>query len=670
MKINQILTTYKSSKFTAVNNTYEEATDAKALSLSITYWMESIERMRAAMRELSESITEATPDSTAIATAALQCFHHLHTAGSHHVSLPLSVWSAWQEGLAHYFDGVPSLDGVRQNCLDAFDQLFSTCLWGTSVSFKTRLSGLAARWETKQKGTTAEKQLELSTIAEFEKGWFKEVNGFYRLAYGSGHLFRDYPVAGEMERELLSATLADEEHVEVLECATRDSFRRDFAAPSCMVGGDSAWESYTEFEVDDKKESAMRSLMEKSRSSPLYKAQASLYTELEASHDAPASALPANVNSPDFVRKADEVARLWGQSPAGSLTAVGFTMQRLLEFESFPPAVHPSRLAFVLHLLQKWLAHYCTSPHRWGVHSCFTEEDDSDLWTFLLERHEVLCRLALLGDRDESNQRKDALLYQVDTLKTVTQSVLHCLFVYLRHIRMTPMSHEKLSLRCNATITRCEGWLDTFVVGTHSNALMNDVYEESEAFEDAGEADRFVLRIEARLKLVLLDAFSSFAQRLPRVAERNSARLIQVVEALLATLNSSALTPELTDLWRCTLRLLQRALFFVPRDPGEGDQSFASLAALFKQLLRVSAEKFCDGEKVEAVSEAWMVFSSQILPAIPTSSGSVAEQQMLPLPYDTRLNAGRTLGHGCTLVDVLFDTRKAMKRVRSASPSC
>lgn len=574
------------------------------------------------------------------------------------------------------------------------------------------------------------KLLPLPVANRVDSLWFTELHEICRLCKDSRHLFMEYPHIGQLEREILSNKLENlclkEEEMMVaaeegkqenkekeilLETILRRSFKRDLAVPSIAVENQELETEYKNFEVDDKKELELKKIIHRTAKGPVFHVLSAFYAHLQSLKNTAAengdphtfpvssddktmtvpsirflgfrfSALPSCLLDEKGNQLADSLVQLWAtSSPEECYIAFAFTMQRMIELEAFPAVLNPARVCFLLHLLHQWWKFYTKETHRWGILSTFAAQDDEDAIQFILERHEVILRYAL-ATREEvflrsgttptgnvEKRREASPFKKIEVLRMITQSFIWCLGTYLSHLDEVPMSDAKVLKRQEKAISRCLAWLETYVVGIISVALMNDIYHFADVKRETtvreketeeknsilkgkdehvkGEqiVDRtreddtvedLILILEGRLKIALLDSFSFFASLFPAVQEKNQVRLYTIVSSILDQVEKSKdiLEPphNVRQLWTVAFQLLQRAALWLPTrgvgccststSTSSGSPSvstsltscstfIAQITWSLKRLLSLASEVMRDEASVDAAADLWIVFSSQ-----------------------------------------------------------
>lgn len=213
------------------------------------------------------------------------------------------------------------------------------------------------------------------------------------------------------KRHHISTKQEDEEVDEMaVEAVMRQTFRRDMAVPSSALLSNALAEEYALFEVDEKKGREVQRLAESAKQSAWFRAAEALYqhthtTHTRDAHDCDSSCATRTDMALDgaaTIRRdalLDGVARSLAQpsssQPSSSAarmtrTAVALAHHRLIDLEDFPGILNPSRMEYILLLLHRWLEQYMARAHRWSVQDDYVDDDDADLWRFVLERHEVL----------------------------------------------------------------------------------------------------------------------------------------------------------------------------------------------------------------------------------------------------------------------------------------
>lgn len=644
---------------------------------------------------------------------------------------------------------------VRKELLEQYEKHFDIHLWGSSFMVGSRLFKLLHELESKrslidvENGIIEEQSEEISQkvsktpsskYSSSEALWFKELHEISRLCKDSRHLFMEYSHIGLLERMTLTEKLenlqmeGEDKEVELLlESVLRRSFKRDFAVPSFSFETKELESEYENFEVDSKKQSELKKIAVYTEKSSVLNMLSSFYSHLQSlqlpTGSVEKNLLPENVTSgvngsthllfsffpfscsildEKGTQLADSLTQLWSSASSEDVyTAFAFTMQRIVQLESFPPVLNPARVLFVLHLFCKWWKYYVRQTHRWNIHSTFVSEDDEDLMRFMLERHEMVLRYALstpnapfrsFGTTSEETLQHSypSPMEKIEALRVVTQSVICCLGTYLSNLEEIPMASEKAMKRRERALSMCLAWLEQYIVGTISVALMNEIYSFSEHLpemkkkasmkassverneEDAlkelkndegsnvteEEEEDVLLVLEGKLKVVLLDAFVIFSPLFPAVQEKNQVRLYTIVHSIMNQLKKIKMKPCPSEgakkLWSVAFQLLQRAGLWLPIHQApcysSSSASFSAsrtfvqhITSLLKSLLSVASEVLRQEAEVEAAAGLWMVFSSQSIhhhpdsTALRPSSPPLVEQKkellplLLPLPYDLRM---------------------------------
>lgn len=624
---------------------------------------------------------------------------------------------------------------VQKELIEEYQKVLHVNLWGSSCMVSGRLFPLLRKLESKAFPSDGQEEEEeivkkvreedgenkgqfssqascaTRTAYRMDSLWFQELHDLSRLCKDSQHLFMVYPLIGQQERKILlqkfenlwveeGAEGENEKEKEVaMESLLRRSFKRDFAVPSIALMNHELENEYENFEVDDKKALELKKMAARSGRSITCDALSTFYSHMESlqhalqdkedlhmlvNHGEPAvkptmpSSLSFCFRSPCILDEkgnqlADHLTQLWANaSPEESYIAFAFTSQRIVDFESFPAVLNPSRLLFFLHLLHRWWKWYVKQTHRWTIHSLFIAEDDEDAIQFILERHEVILRHALItqevtsncteSSNEEAVKRKEASpLPKIEVLRIVTQSLIYCLGTYLSSLEEVPMSPAKRVVRREKALSQCHAWLKTYIVCTISVALMNDIYTYAEKRSEGSEeqinqelerkskeenkesymaeemevqstdtdeeVEDAILILEGKLKVALLDAFVFFAPFFPAVEEENQVRICAVTTSILDQIEKrkglKQVAPRVKKLWSVAFQLLQRSTLWLPTHPASSSSSLSASSTfvhqitwLLKRLLALASDVLREEMLVEAAADLWMVFSAQCIPHV------------------------------------------------------
>eukprot|EP00796_Vickermania_ingenoplastis_P013271 gene13271-9113_t len=666
-----------------------EARGAETVTLRLGVWLDLLDRME-------QEVSAVREPETDFRRILLTHYHQLYMAAVGCVPLPLSMWQQWRKGLEtvlglkHTTTAPLELVRTSAELLKQFHAKYRAHFWGCRGVVGERLADLLQ--ECRERSETVQDDIE--TIADLEAAYGAEMQSFSRLCSDAAHLFLDYPIIGREEREFWSGALTSDV---VMESALRHSFKRDARTPSSALVGTELLEEYEEFEVDDKKGKEVKQLFSAATRSGVQRALDALYQHMSArvaNKSSDSSAMASGTRrSVGFLyplldeeenKLADEVVELWRRVPESCYTALAFTMQRLVELESFPGVLNPSRLLFALNLLHRWWTKYTAQLHRWSAHSPFVAEDDSDVWQFLLERHEVLLLWGLAYYEYSADPSE-----KVEALSAVSQSLVHCLFTYLSNVEGGHMTAAKAARRSNAAVSACLKWLNDVAVDIIAVALMNDTYRYAESMLQTstfgsseqeqdpnsvpgGEEDSIVLPREVRLKLVLLDTWGPLARFSSLQCEKNAKRITAMASGLLEYMTRPGLAEEQRrHLWNAALRVLQRGSQFLPfldiSSAGSETKEFVrTMMRLFKELLCTASDHLKAPELVEFAADAWRAFASCSIRAthVAATEGGDAPLPSVSISYDPAL---RRCGQGgtafaATLMDVAIERRKGLKQ--------
>lgn len=702
------------SKIASISQIFSDATDSHHVSLESAVWNEAIDKMKLAIKGLQAS-NETSSNGCLSANEVLlmlKQYHALHEVAIRYVILAPERWKEWKESIISLLwteriddplsfrsraEAVNSEDAVKkeqQELLTQYNSHYLVHFWGSHAAFKMRLCELMHLGEIQK------------TTIDTDTCWHSLAPLFSRLCSDSKHLYLDFPLVGKAEREILEALLIDDESR--MELEIRRSFKRDFSVPCCALESEALLLEYVDFEVDEKKEKELRNIFEATaRSSAQLKFSSFsrvAYRNTRSStednlifslRDRP---LECDDLNEEVSRLADALVQHWRESAENCYTALGFTMHRIIDLEVFPSVVNPARFLFLLHLLQKWWVKYSGQTHRWGSNSPYSTEDDSDVWKFLIERHEALFRWAVRTEESQKVQFKDRFAAKLELLEAVSQSLLHCLCVGLANLRHAIMTPEKLELRSQTAFLSCLRWINDYAVEVVSVALMNDIYRYAESVVPEGEVSSneaecltendVVLSFEAKLKVVLLDCFVFFSNTSPQVLKTNQSRLLIILEAVLDHLEASKRSADvivLKPLWFSAFQLLQRSPSFLPPFFVDERKSLVTyvqgVSRSFQRSIRFAGDVLRDPEAVDLAKGAWSVFCAHTTPSSgksvkrsnATESGLTISSPFslldLPSTYLSRLESGGVSGKGRSIVelgamDALLEKRKILKRIR------
>lgn len=695
-----------------------EALEQTSFTLSLERWLVTLQEVEAvlvsACAEVVKRRNELTDSSCVI---LLRHFHDLHKRIIRFVPLEKKRWDHWRDGLqtclwTRDFDGSTVSDDITKTqtlLLNHFRGLFLTHFWGCSDTVAIQLAECTELWlateqqwkqDTDTAGSTSDRSLACKENEEeaggvmswsasvFEKRFFSPLQHFYRLRADTCHLFWQFHEIGEVEREMVESFLDGNDVVQ--QSAVRSSYKHDFSAASAALESNEMWEGYQAFEIDPKKEDEMKKLRLSTCRKAEFKALSSFYDYIRRAgfnsnaRSAAESLFP--LLDEEGNKLADAVVSVWRQSGDTCYAALAFTMQRVVELEAYPAVMNPSRLYFSLNLLHRWWSRYTASNHRWHARSVFAAEDDSDVWEFILQRHEVLLSWALLGKQKNAVDSSIPFISIIEDFRAVAQSLVHCLLLYLSNLDTVPMTAAKILSRRSSAVLACRKWLEEHIVNTASAALMNDIYREADRIGESKQEDEFfdeeeyVLPLEARLKLCLLDAFAPLAPYAVEVQTNNQTRLTGAAISIVQFLQrAKARSGEedgvahtvLKSLWTHALRILQRAILFVPPkihpEDAAGVKSFINeVGQCFKTLILYAGETLHDEDRVEASSDAWRLFTTRVVVDGAAeekleNSSAVGFEFSAP-SYSSSLRKG---SKSCmSLMDIAIERRKGLKSIR------
>ncbi|CCW70644.1 unnamed protein product [Phytomonas sp. Hart1] len=408
---------------------------------------------------------------------------------------------------------------------------------------------------------------------------------------------------------------------------------------------------------------------------------------------------------------ADEYVSIFRKSSSsiGSETserlAFSFTLRRLIELEEFPGVLNPSRLEFCLHLLQRWFLAYCARQHRWTVHDPFVCPKDSDLWDFLMERHEVLLRWAL-NSSDSSSRYSTAVVLPISTapflarleaLRAVGYSLVHAWQSYLRvgHDMLT--AGPKRCAREEVARGRLQKWFKERFIGLFCKAFLNDLHtqfcdtDDSDLNSDVGcemevakEKDGYkpklanrgaLLMLESDLKLLVCDLQRSIHECSSLLWDETQRRfeplLDEIIDLLMAESSTSLDLNMVRGIMHAAVRILSRMQLcfgqFLQQASGEYTSRdrvcIQKFNAHYKRLAKqVTAAR--DTLLLNAVFDGWTQLAN-LRPGINAEEDANARGMLLI--YDTKLRTGcgsMTLVEG--FMDVCYERRRAIKRLTTS----
>ncbi|CCW62812.1 unnamed protein product [Phytomonas sp. EM1] len=735
--------------------------EAGGFTLDRLMWEKLLDRLEDASARFSVNSLRADGLSAHAQIMALNHYNKVYTTASSLVPLSLDQWERWKRGLSTLCLGpvfpspTPScgadrlststspVSETRQALLGARDEAFAVNYWGTTWSTEVRLNKIEKACrdvstisliEDEELNRDAKiaiqdnlKGAELrheDMLARLTRLNFSILQRFSLLRFQSEHLYFMYAVIGMVERRWLLDKLLgncgekDKEYEEAVESMVRQSFKRDFRIPSSDLASGALLKQYCDFEVENKKERELVAILHDTQKGMEYRVAAEF-----AQHEAAAvltprhgkgggveeehPLVPRSVLDADGSAIADECVAAFRKSSSSSFEACqrrafGLTLRRLMELEEFPGVLNASRLEFCLHLLQRWLLEYCGRQHRWTACDPFVCPEDSDLWGFLLERHEVLLRWALSSPALPSRGGAAAVLppstapfvARLEVLRAVVWSVVHAWQSYLKVVRDTPAAAPKRCAREGVARGYLRKWFSERVIALFCQAFLNDLHAEFGDGDDSapnsdvaseGEVVReearpgpllentgALLILESELKLIICDVQQSTYECVSSLWNETRRRLEplldEIIDLLMAKSSTLLTLGMLRGMIHAAVRILQRMQVCLNQLSQRSRGGYTSqdrvcihkLHAHYKRLSR-RAPLAEDTLLLNAIFDGWTQLTSLRLG--PSSERGVDVQGLLFI-YDTGLSAGRastTPGEG--FMDVCCERRRAMKRL-------
>lgn len=555
---------------------------------------------------------------------ALQHYCDVYDACARTVPLPHAVWDRWAVGITSSFSTMDSpaasspsqLETLRAELIMKYWGLYCQVHWGCACATKPRLAfaveearktAAAVATATASAGSTAA----VHTVESLEKLLAVPLHAFAQLTMDMSHLFGDYAVVGAVEREWLNEEVGlplDPAADSAVEALVRRSFKRDLHIPSAALPA--LLRAYEETEVEERKAKEVLAVGAATLKSPWMRAASSLHEHLMNLSSTPTEAanMPSAASRPPLHdEKAyallEDVVRELRRIPhnRGSLPALALLTHRIVEWGPAPTtssaaaaALNPSnsglsgsQTQFHLLLLHQWFAQYIASQHRWSVTDMFNAADDSDLWSFVLERHSFCLRWALASwrPRSEANSNHSGrsgadaqqsfmreLEEKVDKVRAIFYSVVHSLQLYRASV-VSFANPEKREGRLAAACTAAQDWMARVGVPVFCRGLLGDLLDTTEEWEDTNcqppRLQLWALQAEAELKIIMYDTM-----HLLGCPDNTTERLETLVQAAL----------DLAAVWGETSS---------GEEEGGGESAFAdkqeSMAALLAPLVALVA---------------------------------------------------------------------------------
>ncbi|KPI90799.1 hypothetical protein ABL78_0032 [Leptomonas seymouri] len=496
-----------------------------------------------------------TQISVSARVQALQHYHDVYTVCARTVPLAQGAWDRWATGITSSFPVVDALrssqvrlETLRTELLTKYWGLFCRLYWGCARVAKPRLALVVAEAQaatataaaaTHPNGNaTTDSTAGTYDVAAVERGLAAPLHAFAALAFDMSHLFGDFGVVGAVERQWLCEDVLGElgDAAEgAVESLVRRSFKRDLQIPSASLPA--LLREYEESEVAERKTKEIVTLGQKTLQSAWMRAATALHQYLVDLSAASATATETSSYVNDKVLCDDRAYELLEEllkelrrvpHSSGSLPALGLLTYRVVEWQPLLAAAAPSQRSpglngsqtqFYLLLLHQWFARYISTQHRWSVTDLFNATDDSDLWSFVLDRHTFCLMWALSTfERDEDGHpehMEDAQKHfmvemeaKIDKLRSILYSVAHCLQLYRASIT-TYTNPEKRTVRLATACKLVQEWMSRVGASTFCRGLLGDLLDTAEEWED-GNAQTPALQLwtlcaEGELKLIMYD---------------------------------------------------------------------------------------------------------------------------------------------------------------------
>jgi hypothetical protein len=531
-------------------------------TLSVSSVLHRLEHLEAEWRSFVASSSQC---SVSACTQALQHYFEVYHVCARTVPLPQAAWDCWATGITTSFTvsdagdaSTDHLETVRKELSMTYWSLYCRLHWGCACASKPRLAFAVeeARAATITAvaalvGSKLESAMTASStcgVEVLERALSVPLHTFAKLAHDMSHLFSDYGVVGTLERQWLNEDILDKlgDSAEVaVEALVRRSFKRDLQVPSASLP--SLLQEYEESEVEERKAREIVALGKATLRLSWMQAAAALHQHLmDLSIAASAVASSSQTTIPHRVLYDDKAYELLEEllkelrkAPhhRGGLAALGLLTHGIVEWQDRPslltssssstakfsrgPGLSGSQTQFYLFLLQQWFSHYIASQHRWSVSDVFNAVDDSDLWTFVLDRHSFCLMWALATfDTDSAAGNAAASLKErqqlfaavmdskIDRLRCVLYSVVHCLQLYRASVASFT-NPEKRTVRLTTARDAVHGWVSQAGATTTCRGLLGDLLDTAEEWEDSDmqtpQLQLWALSAEAELKLIMYD---------------------------------------------------------------------------------------------------------------------------------------------------------------------
>lgn len=501
---------------------------------------------------------------------ALQHYWDVYNVCACTVPLPQTIWDRWATGITSSFPVADTddasqvdLETLRAELVVQYWGLYCRLYWGCARAVRPRLAFAAEQAQTaltdrsESAAETSNSDVKSDSAPAFtvellEQRLAAPLHAFARLAYDMSHLFGDYGVVGVVERQWLNEELLErlgDAAEPAVEALVRRSFKRDLHIPSASLPA--LLQEYEESEMEERKTKEIVTIGKATLESAWMRAAVTLHQHLanlsSASTRAAAGASGADAatqGAPLYDERAyallEDLLKELRKAPhsRGCLPALGLLTHRVVEWQpsssssswsssssAFPKAVgvglSGSQLQFYLFLLHQWLARYIASQHRWSVTDMFNAADDSDLWSFVLDRH-TFCLMwslatfgpgtgtgtAALTSQEAQQSFMAAMDAKVDKLRSILYSVAHCLQLYRSSV-MTFTNPKKGAARLEAARDAVHGWMTRVGVSTFCRGLLGDLLDTTEEWDDSNTQtpplQLWTLNVEAELKLIMYD---------------------------------------------------------------------------------------------------------------------------------------------------------------------
>ncbi|ESL10443.1 hypothetical protein TRSC58_01824 [Trypanosoma rangeli SC58] len=458
--------------------------------LSFKRWETALEALEKAKHDPAILPTVASLSAHS-ASESVRHYHNVYYKCVQVTVIPLSRWQQWREGLC-FFMGESSnaqaelLATLCRQLLVSQQECFAVAFWGcwrsVGVRLESHLASLAAgtssavddgvsgvygngeplEEEEEEKDSTEDVDL---SLARLRRRCFCALYEFQRLAHDAAHLFESYAVVGRSERQWLTDTFLLEQDEKAAEALVRRSFKRDFGVPSIDLEGGGLLDEYHSFEVNEGKTRALEKRAQDTLKGAWRRKALDLFEYETKRHRGGPS--DADVYDAAGNELCDLLFRCLHEKVGRPDLAFAVTMRRIVENETFPATVDLARVGVALRLFLQWFEKYTHGRHHGDIPLFL----DSDLWTFVLERHSELLKWVLFHYcRDEAAAD---VISALKAVKAVCFSVQQCLGVYLTAVASRRLSSDvKQQLEREARKKVCD-WVEYTAVNTFLSGIQH-----------------------------------------------------------------------------------------------------------------------------------------------------------------------------------------------------